>query len=319
MSKEKPVVPPLSVVMDDSEKNYMDVALKGEADLFNNKSPKFSPDWKNTSKIRKLFGWDEDDGTKKEIRIRTAIDKGARRADESKLFSYEMVIPCDHVWMAKISLDEVPIGALAKVRAQLKGLLTEGFHDIGKTSARGDAVVSPISPATRESVNWREDEIVIITLQTPAILIDPLDKSINGVNVDGAAALLKAYQSIWSEISENSLTLVRIFARQGMYGGYYLHKRFGGVEPYYPYLLTEPGSVFVFYIKDKATVENKIPSWMKRGLPLPNWAIARYKMESQHDWTRCPYVRQNGYGEIMVNHECHDWETWLLVKEGENG
>ncbi len=89
-------------------------------------------------------------------------------------------------------------------------------------------------------------------------------------------------------------------------GGYYLHKRFQPNKQYEPYLLTEGGSIFVLTINKgkESEASNKLEEWYKYGLPLPEWAITRYSRDDKQNgdhWTNCPYIRENGYGEIAVN------------------
>jgi hypothetical protein len=96
--------------------------------------------------------------------------------------------------------------------------------------------------------------------------------------------------------------LKRYFASQSLAGGYYLHRRFRSQEKYSPWLLTDPGSVFLLKIvqpndaKQVSLVQELIERWYFSGLP---------PYDSSLEWRNCPYVRENGYGEIAVNLMCH--------------
>jgi hypothetical protein len=44
---------------------------------------------------------------------------------------------------------------------------------------------------------------------------------------------------------------------------------------------------------------------MALGLPLPVWALAEYGQYNRELWETCPFVPENGYGEIAVNLAWH--------------
>ena len=48
--------------------------------------------------------------------------------------------------------------------------------------------------------------------------------------------------------------------------------------------------------------------WMSGGLPLPKWALAEYGQYNRALWENCPFVPENGYGEIAVNLAWH-WDN----------
>jgi hypothetical protein len=51
--------------------------------------------------------------------------------------------------------------------------------------------------------------------------------------------------------------------------------------------------------------QQKIKKWFEQGLPLPDWAKKEYLNDDKSDWSSCPYLPQNGYGEIAVNLPIH--------------
>jgi hypothetical protein len=52
-----------------------------------------------------------------------------------------------------------------------------------------------------------------------------------------------------------------------------------------------------------------IKKWATMGLPLPKWAVEKYQRDGKKGdhWSNCPYIPQNGYGEIAVNLSIH-WD-----------
>jgi len=270
------------------------------------KAPAFSIDWKDSSDVKKCFGW-ADLSNSKELRVRTAIDKTKRKAEEDKLFAYEMIIPTGFHWLSWIDMGLVPKCEREAVERQLNELLSYGLNGLGKTKVSASVTlkepsfIQPVKESKLESLDGQ----YIVTLQTPAILCNPNELSETS-NKDN---LSKAYDDVWKQISDCSLSLVRYFASQTLAGGDYLHKRFlyKKDKPYKPFLLTEAGSVFVLSINNEEKAKEKIEEWFKYGLPLPEWAKKEYKRNCKagDHWSNCPYIRENGYGEIAVNLDIH--------------
>jgi hypothetical protein len=275
------------------------------------RAPAFRVDWKDESDIAASFGWPR---LTRELRVRTAISEETRRAADDQLFAYEMIWPWHPAsaddgpstpidWYARLDLSRIPAEADRQaVVDQLASLIGGGLLGLGKTKAPvgieltlpglfRDACPSSFAPI---------DSLWLVTLQTPALLCDPesLDET------SGCDELAASYSLIWKELSGSSLRLVRYFARQTLAGGGYLHRRFRGHgKPYRPYLLTEPGAVFVLVAISgrESEAEAAIKRWGSTGLPLPEWAKKRYG----DDWSTCPYLPQNGYGEVAANLGCH--------------
>lgn len=299
---KRPVSPPLSLVKIKDDKSYYDVALCDTPVLINGNAPEFRVDWKDSSDVDKDFGWIN---PKKELRVRTAINREKRKSEENKLFAYEMIVPTGFRWISWIDMGLIPEDERTDVEKQLRGLLAIGLNGLGKTKASVSAEledyshVQPFYSSKLEPI----DNQYIVTLQTPAILCDP--KELN--ETSGKIELFNAYEKIWKQMSDDSLTLKRYFASQSLAGGYYLHRRFREGKQYRPYLLTDAGSVFVLRVVDEAKAKEKIEEWFNYGLPLPKWAKEEYKRngrEGDH-WSNCPYIRENGYGEIAVNIDIH--------------
>lgn len=315
--RSRPVTPPLSLVkLQAHEGALYDLALFREPILIGEPNgsnrtkwiaPSFDIDWKDDSDVRQLFGWAN---PTRELRVRTAIDPNRRKAKEEQLFAYEMIVPDDVIWHAAIDLSAITdLSSRKKVEEQLVGLLMNGLRGLGKTKAEATVSVSPAGsappihasdPAPRIDAQSQQHSW-IVTLQTPALLCDPEDVKSNG--------LLEAYRRTWDKLSSFTLHLEYFFARQSLSGGYYLYRRFMKPGEYYPYLLTDAGSVFVLSALPGKEPEAQtcIKDWLTHGLPIPELTLPVIKDDSlpHDDWRNCPYVREGGYGEIAVNLETH--------------
>ena len=308
---KRPVVAPLSLVKtknksEDKEVIY-DVIFQESAILIDGHTPPaFAIDWKGSrSDVDKIFGWDKK--PKRELRIRTAIDREKRKAEDKKLFAYEMVDPKGFKWASRIDLSRVDQSSRAEIESQLREiLLSVGLVGMSKTkiSAEIEFPAGELKNKIKskcESIDRGKNKYWVITLQTPAILCNPANLNETSTSQD----LLSEYKTVWDKISGDTLELSHFFATQSLAGGYYLHKRFQREKPYRPYLLTDAGSVFI--LKETTYAGNTINKWFKYGLDFPEWAKKEYskKIEDQETdgghWRNCPYIPENGYGEIAVN------------------
>jgi hypothetical protein len=185
------------------------------------------------------------------------------------------------------------------VEGQLQALLNCGLGSIGKTKAKADVVFSDIRPKfPSDSKSLNPEGKWIITLQTAAILCNPAELD----EKSGRNELRNAYEKCWEDISSGKLKLTRYFASQSLSGGYYLIRRFQPNKPYNPFLLTNPGSVFVLEAKSAVSdAQELIDVWISKGLPIPDWAKSSYG----ETWKSCPYLPNDGFGEITVNLTCH--------------
>ncbi|MHB9000152.1 MAG: RAMP superfamily CRISPR-associated protein, partial [Thermoanaerobaculia bacterium] len=300
-SDRRPVVQPASLVA--AGNDSYDVALCDGPGLIDGQAPEFAIDWKESSgvpgKVRETFGWPE---VTKQIRVRTAIDRQKRRAEEAKLFGYEMIIPDGLQWIASVDLSEIDDdNTRADVSRDLAGLLSRAIPGLGKSKARvRGTLASAAAPGRMASNTTLQDGVWIVTLQTPALMANParLDET------SGDRELASQYASFFNEASNGSLELVRYFASQSLAGGYLVH-RFQAGKSYAPFLLTDPGSVFVLRPpknKDR-DAQTCITDWLARGLPLPQWSKA--KDAYGDSWKTNPFLPSDGFGEIAVNLECH--------------
>jgi len=292
----RPVVPPISIVRSAKEE-FHDVALREGPGLVAGEAPEFFIDWKHGADktLRTKFQW-PDLESHKEIRVRTAIDREQRRAADKQLFSYELIRPDDLVWRGTVDFSDI-------TNDQERAAAIEQFQRLfdlepaawGKTKARGRLSMTP-HPGMRDS--RLQDVPWVVTLQTPALLNDATQLNESA----GASSLFAQYARAWSEMSGASVRLVRFFAHQSLAGGY-LNHRFRAGKRYAPFFLTNPGSVFV--VEPIPEKEQQARDFMKtiakNRLPIPSSVEARYT----GDWRSNPFLSVDGFGEVVVNLECH--------------
>lgn len=307
---QRPVRAPLSLgwVKTKTSRHFYDLAGETAACTIDETAAAFRVDWKSPEFVidRKCFGW-ADPG--RELRVRTAIDSEKCRALDENLFSLELIRPDGCDWLARADFSAVAESERAAAREEFAALLGTGLFDFGKTKARAAVALSEWTPANarRVSDTAPRDGVWIVTLQTPAILADPR------LVARDRRALQAAYDGALHEMSDRTLTLRHFYASQSLAGGKYLWRRFQPGQPYNPWLLTDPGSVFVLALAEKAdadTAQKHIAEWLARGLPQPTWARTLYAADgkSGDHWSVNPFIRENGYGEIAVNLDTHtDW------------
>lgn len=282
-----------------------DVARLPGPVLIYNSVPAFHIDWKTDDDVKEQFGWPQ---LSREMRVRTAISRERRRQEDEQLFAYEMIQPGKACWLARVDLSAIEESTRPMVAKQLQAVLKTGLFGIGKnkTSAEVELLPSVKDKFQRGNLGpLQKRGELILTLQSPALLLDPFCLA----GVPDSKALHQAYAESWKTLCP-LLALERFFARQKLSGGKYQYRRFQQKRParsdYYPWLLTEAGSVFVFKTIQKEHREEVckfLSRWLATGLPLPSTAITAYDLPEDIDtqWQCCPYIPQNGYGEIAVN------------------
>jgi hypothetical protein len=298
----RPVAVPWSLVAAkaaDGSIALHDVARCPGPGLLQGRAPAFQIDWKTKAwdQAHALVGWAE---PARELRVRTKIDGQTRRAADGQLFAYEMVVPTGFTWHARVDLGAITDDAeRSQAARELIDLLRAGLVGLGKTKVSADVSVGLALPDHVASDELRPPYVV--SLQTATLLCD--GRRLN--ETSAAADLHGLYAEAWHDVSGGTLTLTRYFARQRLAGGRYLHHRFRASENYHPLLLTEPGSVFV--LEPVLGMETDAARWLTealtRGVPLPSWA----RTDSGQPWTwrECPYVPENGFGELRVNLALH--------------
>ena len=301
--KARPVQPPLSLVKVRGRSGWHDLALVGQPVLLHGLAPAFRMDWKDTEDVDKAFGWES---PRREMRVRTAVNGQRRKAADEQLFAYEMVVPDGFLWHGRVDFSQIEDEQERTAAAsQLKSLMELGLSALGKTKTGAKVVLDDegaVPPFIGSSAEGRDSRWVV-TLQTPALMSDPRELT----GMDREQRLRAGYEAYWHDLLGGVFELEHFYARQKLAGGFYLWKRFSPMTPYSPYLLTEAGSVFVLRSTRPELAVPRIRDWLRHGLPLPRWAVERYAAEGRpgNHWQNCPYIPQNGYGEIAVNLAAH--------------
>lgn len=266
--------------------------------------PAFSPDWKAADRelVRSMFPWPE---VGREIRIRTAIDAEFRAAKAEQLFAMEMIRPDGHVWVGTIDLAQVPEGDRASVVAELSQLVANGIAGIGRGESSADAFLFPEPSA--KSADLADDGWHVMVLQTPALLRAP---DLEGK--DPVATLRRAYAKSIEELLDGTVVLQRCFVRERLAGAEFMARRFFHDRPYRPWLLTEAGSTFVLKVKGDKDVKEKARTALETArrtrLGLSSLVRKAYgygAVTTAELWRDSPYLPENGYGEILLDHPVH--------------
>lgn len=300
LEQKRPRIIPFSVVKVDT---HYDVALQPEATVISGKAPTFQTDWKD-SDYPAGFGWAF---PRTFAKTRTAIDTDTRQAKKGSMFTYQYVCPQDSYnkniqWIADASLDGVRLegsDSMEQLQSELVSALSH-LEFLGKRASRVKIQVKERLPSFLKDTEPKSLKRVILTLQSDALMIET-----ERYKSDQTAENLRnSYQAYFKDIFGSDCTLFNFFAMQKMLGGYIRHR---GKEcnGYYPYFLTTAGSVFVLDGVDIPSLEKAL----KNGLPLPAWAGS-----GPETWRTCPFVPENGFGEIALIHEY--MESALGIKKG---
>jgi hypothetical protein len=274
---ERPLVPPLSLAFDGE--TLVDNALVANED----QPLRFAPDWKATDYEEVGRRYYVDGSVPRHVRTRAAI-QGNNVPIDGKLFSQRLIATNAHVWKSAFAL---PDDAHEEQRRQLGALMAllrrVGLPRIGKTAVPAQldwfeqcAEELPMRPAT---------DGVQIVLQTPAWMI-PAEWLLGEDGNPAIVELEDLYERYFSEVA--GCQLIDFMALERWSGG----SRFVGrlsqfADRYYPWLLTRAGSVFVL----NGVSETMLDQWRRCGLPLPGAC----------DWETCPFVPENGFGEIRID------------------
>jgi len=325
--QERPVTLPFSMVQTstaEGTEKYFDVALLEKPELDKKgKAPLFKIDWKDTDnsvgEIISKFGW-----TSCEIinKTRTAIDPKTRRARDEMLYTFQYLTPYvsgysgkngsvkkEHQvrWFANIRFPEIGSDLQKQMVSQFFEAVQQGWHTLGKRDSRFNLMLKTgraKDRVARATEDYLKDDLAIVTLQTDALMFDGQPLADKPDNLD----LFSVYQHYWNAATGGACELTRFFARQKLAGGY-LAKRYPIYNNYYPFVLTEAGSVFVLKAKDNAGAKEALKRLSEQGLPLPPDILARLP-QGKEPWESCPFVPENGYGEIKINLEWH-WTRCL--------
>lgn len=300
-SNLRPVSIPFSTVY--LEGVYYDVARTEGTELSEttHKSPTFQIDWKATQSLSDEFGWAACEVVNK---IRTAINETTGTADENQLYTFQYIAASDQEWLSEIQFTPAQFPD-AKVRkalvSEFEAALTAGWMFMGKRDAgfTFSARTGHWTPAKKQHPSGKIVETqCIITLQTDALLFD--GKQIAKEHIKNVESV---YSNYWHEVTNGACRMADFFARQKMAGGY-LARKFQISKPYYPYILTEAGSVFILEIVNEEQAPEYIEKFQSKGLPLPS-SIIQAMSEDRPIWQQCPFAPENGFGEVAINLNWH--------------
>lgn len=297
---------PLSLVSLDG-KDFGDALLgaDGQGAMMEDKAVLFVTDWKSDwlgNAARRLNYAPVDDppllarthtaisheGVAKDQDLYTTLARSVRRKDGAGKWH-------DRGWIVDVDLSAVPAAGLAKAQSLL-ALMEQGLDGIGKTGAR--AHFEPLGDAPQDEpkeIAGRPGEYAVMLL-TPAYLLDArkLVAEQNGV-AHWRKTAREAYQEYWGSALPGA-KLESFFASQRYTGGYLARRRRAhGRDHYYPFLVTEAGSVFRLS-NVRGAVFERLKALCGSGLP------AATLDGTQATWENCPYVPENGYGRITADH-----------------
>ncbi len=297
---ERPETIPLSVVSYAGK--YEDIAFKDPEKIYANGSApvSFQIDWKG-----------EPENLPKQYKLpklgyypvtRTAIDDETLKADESRLYSFFMIKPLTYdgekvYWNSEIRF---PRELTSEEKAKLAAEITQAMPLALRYTGKRQQVVETLCDAIQQdkSSNQTDSHTFAVVLQTPAIMLHPQELMTKTDNLlfDGHEQLRKAYADYWKGMFKECAELKTFFASQELQGGY-PGMRFMK-EHYRPFYLTSKGSTFVFTVVSEK-VWDILHEPRRTGLKLPKWAVAD-EWYGKASWKRCPFVPENGYGEIRI-------------------
>lgn len=253
-----------------------------DACLISGQMPLGRFDWKGKhgDACDKLFPKREE--PRKELRVRTQIDRDNRAAKTNRLFGVEYTLVHTHDFLSEIEVPAGMAGALAVA-------LQSGLGGIGRGGAYAEATLAETGgnpPLRPDAGNSR----VVLTLASLALLRSP----------DSGPDLRGAYEAAFREIGlPEEWSLTAVFAQERLAGGAFFLNRLQDKSGYRPWLLTTPGATFVF---DRKEGNQPLPAyWFDSGLKLPASVLGFHGLNGVPDlWRYCPYLPENGYGEITL-------------------
>lgn len=318
-AEKRPVKVPASAVSV-SDDEFADIACSKDARLDNSgRAPLFAIDWKDPEKLNQKFGWARCHTITK---TRTQIHKTTRTAEENNLYTFRYVspysgdsgaepgdIPPNIRWIANVTLPDVS-GDLPN---EFYRAIHSGWDRLGKRNSRFRFILKgghakPALP--QDDAGLLVDGRAIVTLQTDALLFDAYEQQA------GLENLHALYAKYWAYATGGACRMSHFFARQRFSGGYTAQVyRSHANNHYFPYVLTTAGSVFVLEPIDGTDTQARmvLENLWEAGLPLPESITAKMTAQNfypEKAWAFCPFVPENGFGEILINLRWH-WKNHL--------
>lgn len=248
--------------------------------------PRFFPDWKAADRqaIVAATHWPSFKPPPPLPRGHTSIGKDYIAKDQ-ELFVDVGISTNDRRWCLEIGQGT----ASAPVFAEFMALLDQGLDGIGATGAHATFETAGSAPwdwPSHLDQARSGDGLWAVTLATPALMFRDPRPGMDPV---------EQYKAYWKDRIDGA-ELVDVFAWQTLTGGYLgLRRRMYGQDRYYPFVLTQPGSVFLL----RGLTETRLEELMRTGLPAQ--APSGMAPDVPLTWRTCPYRPENGYGAILVN------------------
>lgn len=260
-------------------------------------------DWKDgwEVQVRTRLGIAPRPEPARDLRVHTAIHPETGIADDGRLFAtaalaHRHADPAtglatgpERSWRLRV---DPPPTADPAAWAVLRALLLAGLDGIGRTGARGSFDPGESEAADPPHPYAPDIDGFALMLTTPAVLIDPHP------SLDARAA----YDAYFAAILPKA-RLVDFVARQRLAGGYLAQRHRAYGDRYVPFVVTEPGSVFLL----EGATAAELQVWIKSGLPVP-------KLGGQDaTWRSCPFMPENGYGAFccVTRHAGLDRMTYV--------
>ncbi|SNY91605.1 CRISPR/Cas system CSM-associated protein Csm3, group 7 of RAMP superfamily [Cohaesibacter sp. ES.047] len=292
----RPMTPPLSLYYLETMGELLDAIDVSPSDWAEDgEMISFAMDWKEGSKPFELRSqsYPRSFDASYHVRTHTAINDSGT-ADTGKLFTFAAVEPKDFVWKGRISKGALNDDEFAELLRALPGRLL----GIGKTRVSASLSIQPVEP-----ISDRISGEVIMVLETDACLHTPNDLFAFG-DEPAEEQLRLQYQAYLAgalrDRTGNSIVFsdedlnLKFYASQRRLGGY-LSARYAPTDDgYYPWLVTNAGSVFRFVVPEGCEVA--LESFVSCGLPVP----AGFDTARKH-WQGNPFVPENGFGEVRMS------------------
>lgn len=309
--RERPAAIPLSLASIKNENrvyNLYDLVAKVNPGLIDGKAPAFQPDWKRKvfDLAREYMGSPEP--PPRILQVRNAHDLSSRAAKNKQLYTMESILVHQgYDWLANIDFpDCCKEEELEQLLDCFSDLLDQqDCYPLGRTKTPVAMEIDACGFRFKHGEGpLTKGEKLVITLQSPARLLhsEGLDKIFATGDID---ALHQAYQQAFDKLAEkNVLELSHYFAQQELRGGNFWYKKYGvkTLKGYRAQVFTCAGSVFVFDVRNGEKAKGAIDKWRRLGLPQLGDAPGREGKESGSKlWKLNPWIRENGYGEIVVN------------------
>lgn len=254
------------------------------SDLLESGPPAYQTDWKDNAwkAARDHFGRPRID-LMRQARGRTAISAEGTAA-QSQLFVTELVETHGKTWRMAVDRN----GADQAFFSRVVDVIEKGAHGLGRTGARFTGTRQTAEPAPPVEAGKRT-----LLLETPQQLTVPGD----------TMPLHEQYRRYFNELLGKGAQLEAFAAMRRWAGNYYGFRFAGADHNYREFELTEPGAVFRLHLDGDAA--EKLSGLIATGLPAIGTGTGHNNPPGilpagDDDWTRFPFVPNNGYGAFSL-------------------